>query len=513
MTHFTRTASVTALLCLSATMSQALTADTLWASWQETATRAGLSLTAEAETREGATLRLSGISLSDGGSATGPETAGEAMLDEILLTEAADGSVSIVPSAELDMAMSGPESGPEEGSLTLTQTGMTLTATEAAGGGTSYQIAAESLVVAGETTMASPMSTDASAPQLATQTFDIGFANLAGTVDQVSGSNRSVVVGMTADELRYDIAASDAAMESNSVQTSATQDLALNATFTLPATMMLAALTTPEAWAAAFAEGMALTIKTTQGESVGSVTEENPYMPLDMAVTAQPGITDISVGKDGMAVESTAGGLQVKVQSTMLPFPSLDVGIGPVEVAMSIPLMAGEVAQDFGLRFKLADVTVNDEAWAMIDPGASLPRDPMQLSIDTSGTAKLDLFTLMAADQSGMTEVQPPQPETLNITELSLRAIGAVVSGTGAFTFDNASGTPVPVGEATVSVQGANAVIDKLIALGVLTEQDAGGARMMMAMFMTPVSGPDDLTSKVETKADGSIFVNGQQIQ
>ncbi len=71
----------------------------------------------------------------------------------------------------------------------------------------------------------------------------------------------------------------------------------------------------------------------------------------------------------------------------------------------------------------------------------------------------------------------------------------------------------MPLGSADVSVSGANALIDGLIATGLITEDDAMGARMMMGMFMVPGAEPDSLTSKIEAKEGFAIFVNGQQIQ
>ncbi|MFM7446009.1 MAG: DUF2125 domain-containing protein, partial [Tabrizicola sp.] len=70
-----------------------------------------------------------------------------------------------------------------------------------------------------------------------------------------------------------------------------------------------------------------------------------------------------------------------------------------------------------------------------------------------------------------------------------------------------------PLGEANVSITGATALIDGLIATGLISEDDAMGARMMMGMFMAPGAEPDSLTSKIEAKEGFAIFVNGQQIQ
>jgi hypothetical protein len=104
-----------------------------------------------------------------------------------------------------------------------------------------------------------------------------------------------------------------------------------------------------------------------------------------------------------------------------------------------------------------------------------------------------------------------PAPESLNITELGLKVAGAALAGTGAFTFDNSAGIPMPLGEANITITGANALIDGLIATGLMSQDDAMGARMMMGMFMVP-AGDDSLTSKIEAKEGMQILVNGQPL-
>jgi hypothetical protein len=122
----------------------------------------------------------------------------------------------------------------------------------------------------------------------------------------------------------------------------------------------------------------------------------------------------------------------------------------------------------------------------------------------------MDLPALIASEETGVPYI--PAPESLNITELGLKVAGAALAGTGAFTFDNSMGIPMPLGEANINVTGANALIDGLIAIGVMTEEDAMGARMMMGMFMVPGANPDELTSKIEAKEGMQILVNGQPL-
>ena len=65
----------------------------------------------------------------------------------------------------------------------------------------------------------------------------------------------------------------------------------------------------------------------------------------------------------------------------------------------------------------------------------------------------------------------------------------------------------------TFDISGANGLIDKLIAMGLLSQQDAMGARMMLGMFTVPGSEPDTQTSTIEVNEQGQILANGQRIK
>ena len=215
--------------------------------------------------------------------------------------------------------------------------------------------------------------------------------------------------------------------------------------------------------------------------------------------------------KDILSFTSTGTGLEIEGTSGMMPAP-FKVTSGPIEFGLSSPVSAAETAGDFGLLVKLSQFTLNEETWALFDPQGALKRDAADLAIDITGKTKIDVPGMIAAGETG-TEPPVPQPEALDINQLMLSVAGAALTGTGAFTFDNSMGMPMPLGEANVTVTGANALIDGLIATGLMTEDDAMGARMMMAAFMSPGANPDELTSKIEAKEGFAIFVNGQQIQ
>ncbi len=109
-------------------------------------------------------------------------------------------------------------------------------------------------------------------------------------------------------------------------------------------------------------------------------------------------------------------------------------------------------------------------------------------------------------------DAMPGQLDAINLNALQVKAAGAELTGSGAATVDNSSGMPKPVGAVDLKLVGANALIDKLVAMGLIPEDQAMGARMMMGMFAVP-SGEDELTSKIEFKEDGGIYANGQRIQ
>ena len=71
---------------------------------------------------------------------------------------------------------------------------------------------------------------------------------------------------------------------------------------------------------------------------------------------------------------------------------------------------------------------------------------------------------------------------------------------------------PAPTGNINVTIKGVNALIDNLIAMGLLPDDQAMGARMMLGMFARPGAAPDELTSLIEFR-DGGLFANGQQLQ
>lgn len=488
-------ASAVAFL-MTGTAHAALTADQVWQSWKDAGSQVGLAISAATENTADGVLTLNGVSI---GVAGVPGLT----ISDMTLTEESDGSVTIAPGADIGMTMT----GDTEGSVKVTHDGLTITVREA-DGGMAYDYAAAKVDVDYTSTYPG-MSFDGSEAPKVTASGDVSFVNLSGTYSDTPGANRTFGWALKADTLAYTTSSDDPGMEMKQTSTSETQGIDVAMSFALPSTIALAAIASPADFTTALNEGLAFTLSTKQGESNGTMKQESAFMPMDLTMKAGGGEGSVVFNKDTLSIKSMASGLDIQMAPGLAPVP-VNVTSGPMQFDLTTPVIATEAAGDYSLVLKLADFSLNEEAWAMFDPNAALPRDAAQIGIDISGKTTMDLGALVAAEETGVPYM--PALESLNITELGAAVAGAALTATGAFTFDNSMGIPMPLGEANVTVTGANALIDGLIATGLMAEEDAMGARMMMGMFMVPGASADELTSKIEAKEGMQILVNGQPL-
>lgn len=136
--------------------------------------------------------------------------------------------------------------------------------------------------------------------------------------------------------------------------------------------------------------------------------------------------------------------------------------------------------------------------------------------LDLTGTVKV-LANVFDPEYASSIET-PAELTSLTIKDLQLSAAGTSLTGKGDFTFDNTDtttfdGMPAPDGAADIQLVGGNGLVDKLIEMGLMSDQDAMGARMMMGMLGTPGEGDDTLNSHIEVKPSGQIFANGQRLK
>lgn len=239
----------------------------------------------------------------------------------------------------------------------------------------------------------------------------------------------------------------------------------------------------------------------------------------DGTVTSAAGSLGVSFTEQGLRYETAGMETALAVTVPTLPFP-ISAQWAESGFDLLLPVKASEEPQDTALGLTLAGFTMSEALWSIFDPAGVLPREPATLAVDLGAqvTPEVSLFDADAMESLGVSGEAPGALETLTLETLRLEAAGASVTGEGAFTFDNSDletfdGFPRPEGEVRVELRGQNTLIDRLIEMGLLAEEDAMGARMMLGMFTVPGDAPDSATATIEINARGHILANGQRIQ
>ena len=230
------------------------------------------------------------------------------------------------------------------------------------------------------------------------------------------------------------------------------------------------------------------------------------------------GSLEFELGEKGVMYGARSKDTKITMSIPELPFPELAFAVAESGAKIRFPVMKSEDPQDYAFAIKFLDLALPDEIWGMADPMGALPHDPVTLALDISGQAKLnfDIFDPKAAEEMGN---QPPgEIETIDLNTLLLKLAGAELSGNGHIRIDNEDlasygGTPKPVGEINLMLVGGNALLDKLVQMGLVPEDQAMGFRMMLGMFAQPGDGEDVLVSKIEFTEDGQVLANGQRLK
>jgi Uncharacterized protein conserved in bacteria (DUF2125) len=508
-----RLAGTTALVMfLSAPAFADVTPEQVWENWQAIATSSGQTLTTQSVERDGDTLVVTGLVMDmsqEGAVAKGT-------IEEVRFRDAGDGTVEITMSDTYPLEMTIPptEDGGEPTTLMIevSQPGAVFTAsgdeTE-----TAYDFAAPTLTVA----LDSIEGVDAEAINM---TAELALANVSGKYLVAAGADASdLTSSFAADSLTVNVAGSDldpspaegeAATPSNFKMNLAMGDITgtTNGTFLGAAAMadLSAALT------AGF--------KSDGTISTGATT-------YSMEITDATGLTTISGASDSnsigfgmdanrLAYAGGAKGVSMKMSAPTIPFPEVTLTYAEAAFDFLMPVSPSDVPADFTLLTKIINLTVSEEIWAIIDPAAQLPRDPATIVIDTTGTATLTASIMDPAAMEALGDQPPGELNSLNINEIRAKIAGAELTGNGALTFDNTDlvtygGMPAPTGKIDLKLVGGNTLMDKLVAMGLLPEDQVMGFRMMLSMFAN-ATGEDELTSTLEFK-DGGFFANGQQLQ
>ncbi len=496
-----------AMIALCSSAQAQVTPEEVWQNWQDLSASYGQTITSDSAAREGDTLVVKGMKIAvdnDGVVVNGS-------LEEIKFRDLGDGTVEVTMSEDYPLTMTLPNTDATSTEpatdlkIALKQPGMKMIA----GGNatdTTYDFTAPSMVV---NVQGGPTGVDAATNGLVA---DIVMTALVGKYLVSKDGEKTVLdSSFSADNMTMDVNVTDATASTTFKMTGS---MAAISGATKGTYLGMAAM---ENMAAAMKAGFASEGSFGYGASNfdAVVSEAGKQTNINSVVES----TNISftIGGDKIAYGGGAKGVGMKISGGDIPFPELAVNYGEVAFDLLMPVSASDVEQDFKFLTKVVDLSVSEELWGMIDPAGNLPHDPATVIIDTKGKAKLNIDLMDEAAMAALGETPPGELLAFDVTALQAKIAGAELTGAGSFTFDNTDlvtfqGMPAPTGKLDLKLVGGNGLLDKLIAMGLVTEEDAMGARMMISMFANPGAAEDELTSTIEFK-DKGLYANGQRLQ
>ncbi len=474
-----------------------LSAAEAWAEWKSFASYTGQSLTADSELASGDTLTVSGITIGS----TSPDVEVVGRIARIEFRERDDGTVAVNISPEIPIEVTGEN---PEGDTVTTKLNIAL-----GGGGMvisgspgslshDYQFDRMAMDIVELTENGRPVDIDMS---LALQPVS-GVYGVAGNAAVIRNDSN---IGALAFRLDASIPEEDADFEMTMTMT----DIVSESTGTI------SSFDTQQNLAVALRNGQFTEGTLSHGPATFSIDTLMPEGRSVVTARAASGTMSGGLNRDGVNYESSNSDVELSLVVPGAMIPPIELSVDRMSGALKMPLVADDDAKPLGFSTRLEGVTASDTVWSMIDPMKGLPRTPATLIVELSGMGRW-LVDVMDPEAIAALEDRPDAPgeiETVTLDNLTLSVAGAELTGTGQFAFDNATVPPVPSGVIDLNMTGANALIDGLVNIGLIPEDQAMGARMMLGLFARPGSGPDNLTSKIELGRDGSVTANGQRIK
>ncbi len=474
-----------------------LTAADVWAEWKNFATYSGQTMESESEVMSGNTLSVTGVTI--GSSAPDVEVTGT--VARIDFTEQGDGTVAVAISPEIPMEIRGEDSDGADISTKLNIShsgGSIIVSGQPRALRHDYEFGRMDMDLVELTEGGNPVGVDFSMA-LQQLTGIYGFSGNAAVIRNDSN------IGALAFRMDVDIPEDDADFEMTMTMT----DIVSTSTGTI------SALDSQQNLAVALRNGQFTEGSLRHGAATFKIDSAVPDGRAVIESSAESGTLSGEMNGDGINYEGTNSGVDLSVIIPGAMIPPIELEAEEMSGEIRMPLLSDDEAQPIGLSTRLEGVTVSDTVWSMIDPMQGLPRTPANLIVEMSGLGRwfVDIIDPNLAEDIDETMEVPGEVEELTIDKLTVSVAGAELTGTGAFEFDNSAVPPVPSGTVDLNLTGANTLIDSLVNIGLLPEDQAMGARMMLGLFARPGSGTDTLTSKIELGADGSVTANGQRIR
>jgi hypothetical protein len=496
---FHRTLTMTSVLALMAGPALAdLTAEEVLADQISQIEMYGFTAEVVDQNRSGDTLSVGSLVAS----AMAAEGNFKVSMGGVSLIEQGDGTVKVEYPAVMPLTVSGTSEDGEnfEMSISINLTGADVTAS----GSTEkirYDFDIERVSVTEIEFLAPEEAKDMD------MSVDVAFVNLTGFTELAAGAVRDYTAEFAAESLTFAV---DANVEEGEEPghfrfEGSSQDL----------TSSYSGAVGQQDLMASFAESIRNGNRTDGTAAFGPTTYtfnvDSPEGTMEGAVAVAEGDFQFKMNEDGLDYGGMNRDITLTIGGSQIPFPPMTFKLAESEGRFAMPVVPGEESQDFGLRIAMKGLEIDQMIWNMFDPAGQLAHDPATLVIDIDGEGVLsaDVFDPEFADNGEV----PGQLDAINVNEIELSVGGARLTGDGDFTFDNSSPMPVPSGVLNMMLTGGNGLLDTLVTMGLVPEDQAMGARMMMGLFARPGDGDDTLVSTIEFNEDGSIMANGQRIK
>ena len=494
------TAATALILGMSAAAAD-VTPEEIWQNWQDMTTSYGQAIKSTSVTRDGDTLHVEGAAIT---ADDGKGSIVDVQMGTVNFKDLGDGTVEVTLADSYPISMKVPakdDTTPAKDlAIVLSQPGMKVIASGTAAE-TGYVISAPTMNI--KITDASGASPDNSGD--ITLTGVTGKYLVAGTDTKTLDSTFSV------KSMEIAVTAKETAKPFNMKLTANYADLTGSSKGTF---LGVAAM---ENMATALKAGFAIDGGFAYGKNTLDLQVTDDTGPTHIAAASDSGSLTIGLDKSHLNYGIASKGATFTISGASIPIPEVKVSYSDVLFNLAMPVSKSDVPEDFAFTTKIVDLAVSDDIWKMADPTGALPHDPATIIIDTKGKAKLTVDIVDDAVTKALGDAPPGELQSLDLTDLTAKIAGAELTGNGALTFDNTDlttfpGMPLPTGKIDLKIVGANTLLDKLIAMGLVAEDQAMGFRMMAGMFTKVGEGTDTLTSTLEFK-DKGFFANGQRLK
>ncbi|WP_112311515.1 DUF2125 domain-containing protein [Pseudogemmobacter bohemicus] len=508
-------------------MAQGVTAQELWAAWQDGVALAGGTLSAE-ESREGNRMILANLRLDMG------DEAGTLQLEEMKLVNQADGSVAVIlpdrfplmfelpePPANASPDAPGAADRPQKVFVTVDAPDLNLVV-QGLGERAEFQAAAPKVTLTldrflpplpeyeGEV-KASAVLDGFGLRYLQDLATDVPMIDAALSFDGLS-ADMSAGKGadgkaMMAAKMGKSSAAFSGAMPVNSPAMQAVDAGMSGGDFPVAA------------WLALLDAGMRGNVSLSLGDTefTGEVnTTATTPKSWDIGFATLEFMLGIDATK--ISYSSVLKGSDFLIRGDIPDFPadSMSYGIGEYRIGFEVGLNGLTRPQNWSAAYVMRDITMSDEMWKLVGNGVGLPQDPLTLALDLSGRYALPPEALKPGWVPGATGL-PFTEFSFKINEMKLAGLGVLSAGQGGLGFDFSDlttfdGLPLPSGRISVLTTGAYGLIDLMAKAGQIGEQEIQGARAALLMIGRAGEAPDTLHTEIDFREKG-LFLNGIKIR